>query len=168
MRKPLVATHRVLQQSLQPRDKRLKRIQPRAGQTRMTVSLCVIIMEMVKTNTVLPFVMVVIIVSKGVADRLGDSYVLRRIRLKNLPFLQRMPHLTHRRQLFSAASVVRLRDHPLLPECAPHDSCLPTMQSLSGFAGKRRRKLQSALHLRQELLAYKCAYRCPTAASPRP
>ena len=85
----------------------------------MTVSLCVIILEMVKTDTVLPFVMVAIIVAKGVADRLGDAHVIRRIKLKNLPFLRRMPHLTHRRRRYAAASVVRLLDHPLLPACAP-------------------------------------------------
>ena len=83
----------------------------------MTVSLCVILMEMVRTDAVLPFVMVVIIVAKGTADRLSDPFVLRRIKLKRLPFLQRMPHLNNRRGRFTAASVARLRDHPLLPGC---------------------------------------------------
>jgi H+/Cl- antiporter ClcA len=83
----------------------------------MTVSLCVIMLEVVKSEAVLPFLMVAIIVAKGTADRFGDSFVLRRIKLKRLPFLQRMPHQTMRRARFTAANVVSLTDHPLLPAC---------------------------------------------------
>ena len=89
-----------------------------AGHSRMTVSLCVIMMEATRCDEVLPFVMVAIICAKGVADRFNDGNVLRRIRLKGLPFVQRLPHLTQRRGRFTAASVARRRDHPLLPACA--------------------------------------------------
>lgn len=104
----------------------------------MTVSLCVILMEMVGSDSsdLLPFLMVTIVVAKGAADRLGDSYLLRRTRMKRLPFIQRMPHLSQRRRRFTAASVVRLRDHPLLPEYAlpaPHPLCpLPSCCSFLG------------------------------------
>jgi hypothetical protein len=84
----------------------------------MTVSLCVIMLEMCKQEGMLPFLMVVIIVAKGVADRIGDSIILRRIKLKCLPFIQRMPHLSMRRGRFSAANIVRICDNPMLPECA--------------------------------------------------
>lgn len=67
---------------------------------------------------VLPFLMVVIVVAKGVADRLGDSIILRRIRLKRLPFIQRMPHSTMKRARLTALDIVGMRDHPLLPEYA--------------------------------------------------
>ena len=81
----------------------------------MTVSLCVIMLEMCHAEGTLPFLMVVIIVAKGVADRLGDSIVLRRIKLKNLPFLERMPHLTLRRGRHSAREIVNKDDFPMLP-----------------------------------------------------
>jgi hypothetical protein len=57
-------------------------------------------------------------VAKGVADRFGDGLVLRVIRLKKLPFLERMPHLTQRRGRFRARHIVRLAEHPMLPEYA--------------------------------------------------
>lgn len=82
----------------------------------MTVSLCVIMLEMCDSQGTLPFLMVVIIVAKGVADRLGDSILLRRIKLKNLPFLERMPHLTLRRGRHSAHEIVKKMDFPMLPK----------------------------------------------------
>jgi hypothetical protein len=85
----------------------------------MTVSLCVIMLEMVGVERVLPFLMVTIIVAKGVADRLGDSIILRRIKLKKLPFIRRMPHQSLKRARLTALDIVRMRDHPMLPECAP-------------------------------------------------
>eukprot|EP00892_Ulva_mutabilis_P003969 jgi/Ulvmu1/1944/UM012_0105.1 len=85
------------------------------GQMRMTVSLCVVLLEMCNTQGTLPFLMVVIIVAKGTADRLGDPLVVRRIKLKGLPFIARMPHLSQRRGRLSAATIVRKADFPLLP-----------------------------------------------------
>lgn len=85
----------------------------------MTVSLCVVLLEMCNTQSTLPFLMVVIIVAKGAADRLGDPLVVRRIKLKGLPFIARMPHLSQRRGRLSAATIVRKADFPLLPLCAP-------------------------------------------------
>lgn len=93
-----------------------------AGQTRMTVSLCVIMLEMCKAEATLPFLMVVIIIAKGAADRFGDSSILRRIKLKNLPFLERMPHLTLRRGRHSAREIVKKMDFPMLPKCASFSS----------------------------------------------
>ena len=90
-----------------------------AGQMRMTVSLCVVLLEMCNSQATLPFLMVVIIVAKGAADRLGDPLVVRRIKLKGLPFIARMPHLSQRRGRLSAATIVRKSDFPLLPPCAP-------------------------------------------------
>lgn len=84
----------------------------------MTVSLCVIMLEMCKAEGTLPFLMVVIIVAKGVADRLGDSLILRRIKLKNLPYIDRMPHVTLRRGRHSAREIVRKMDTPMLPQSA--------------------------------------------------
>lgn len=84
----------------------------------MTVSLCVVLLEMCNSQATLPFLMVVIIVAKGAADRLGDPLVVRRIKLKGLPFIARMPHLSQRRGRLSAATIVRKSDFPLLPPCA--------------------------------------------------
>ena len=87
----------------------------------MTVSLCVIILEMTEAASVLPFVMLVVIVAKGSADRMGDSSILRRIKLKNLPFLARLPHLSLRRSAVTASDVCLTRDHPILNKCDHHD-----------------------------------------------
>ena len=57
--------------------------------------------------------------AKGVADRFGDAHVVRRMRAKGLPFLQRLPHLSHRRARFCARHVACLKEHPMLPACAP-------------------------------------------------
>lgn len=84
----------------------------------MTVSLCVIMLEMAAAQGTLPFLMVVIIVAKGAADRLGDSLILRRIKLKHLPYIHRMPHLTLRRGRHCALEIVRKLDTPMLPPCA--------------------------------------------------
>ena len=46
----------------------------RAGQTRMTVSLCVIMLEMVNADGTLPFLMVVIIVAKVRLTALQHSW----------------------------------------------------------------------------------------------
>lgn len=104
----------IASESLHARSRRRRS----AGQTRMTVSLCVILLEMTEVVSVLPFVMLAVIVAKGTADRLGDSTILRRIKLKNLPFMARLPHLSVRRYQVTADDVCKTRQHPVLPKCA--------------------------------------------------
>lgn len=88
----------------------------------MTVGLCVVLLEMTNMTATLPFLMLVVIVAKGTADRWNDSIIVRRIALKRLPFLARMPHLSYRRQTVTAADVAVTSGHPVLPPCAalPH------------------------------------------------
>lgn len=84
----------------------------------MTVGLCVVLLEMTNMTATLPFLMLVVIVAKGTADRWNDSIIVRRISLKRLPFLARMPHLSYRRQTVTAADVAVTSGNPVLPPCA--------------------------------------------------
>jgi hypothetical protein len=84
----------------------------------MTIGLCVVLLEMTQIQATLPFLMLVVIVAKGTADRWNDSIIVRRVLLKRLPFLARMPHLSYRRQTVTAADVAITHRHPSLPPCA--------------------------------------------------
>ena len=63
-----------------------------AGSTRMTVSLCVIILELTNNLTLLPLIMLVLLVAKGVGDGSGIKAVYDlHVDLKGIPFLEGQP-----------------------------------------------------------------------------
>lgn len=60
-----------------------------AGSTRMTVSLCVIILELTNNLTLLPLIMLVLLVAKGVGDGSGIKAIYDlHVDLKGVPFLE--------------------------------------------------------------------------------
>lgn len=62
-----------------------------AGSTRMTVSLCVIILELTNNLTLLPLIMLVLLIAKGVGDASGIKAIYDlHVGLKGIPFLE--PH----------------------------------------------------------------------------
>eukprot|EP00210_Caulerpa_lentillifera_P000903 g874.t1 len=63
-----------------------------AGSTRMTVSLCVIILELTNNLALLPLIMLVLLVAKGVGDGLGIKAIYDlHVDLKGVPFLETKP-----------------------------------------------------------------------------
>ncbi|GLJ18589.1 hypothetical protein SUGI_0331050 [Cryptomeria japonica] len=69
------------------------------GSMRMTVSLCVILLELTNNLLMLPLVMVVLLISKAVGDAFNSSIYDQIVHLKGLPFLEAnaepyMRHLT--------------------------------------------------------------------------
>lgn len=69
------------------------------GSMRMTVSLCVILLELTNNLLMLPLVMLVLLISKAVGDAFNSSIYDQIVHLKGLPFLEAnaepyMRHLT--------------------------------------------------------------------------
>lgn len=55
---------------------------------RCTVSICVIVLEMIDAAEALPLLMLSLIIAKGVADRFNDSiFVKLALSVKKLPFI---------------------------------------------------------------------------------
>lgn len=65
------------------------------------------------------------------------------MRSKGLPFLQRLPHLSNRRSRFRARHVVQLKEHPMLPACAPIRACCLSSLALPVWEGGRLENLMS-------------------------
>lgn len=61
------------------------------GTMRMTVSLCVILLELTNDLLVLPLVMLVLLISKTVADCLNKGVYDQIVRMKGLPFMEAHP-----------------------------------------------------------------------------
>lgn len=58
------------------------------GTMRCTVSICVIVLEMIDAAEALPLLMLALIIAKGVADRFNDSiFVKLALSVKKLPFI---------------------------------------------------------------------------------
>lgn len=62
-----------------------------AGSMRMTVSVCVILLELTNNLLLLPLVMVVLLTSKTVADGMNSNIYDLLVKLKGLPFLDSHP-----------------------------------------------------------------------------
>lgn len=75
------------------------------GSMRMTVSLCVILLELTNNLLMLPLVMLVLLISKTVADAFNSGVYDQIVRLKGLPFLE--AHAEPYMRNLSAVDVVR-------------------------------------------------------------
>ncbi|GAB2278193.1 hypothetical protein Dimus_012886 [Dionaea muscipula] len=58
------------------------------GTMRMTVSLCVILLELTNDLLMLPFVMLVLLISKSVADNFNKGVYDQIVKMKGLPFME--------------------------------------------------------------------------------
>ncbi|GAB4849161.1 hypothetical protein Ancab_003971 [Ancistrocladus abbreviatus] len=58
------------------------------GTMRMTVSLCVILLELTNDLLMLPFVMLVLLISKSVADNFNKGVYDQMVKMKGLPFME--------------------------------------------------------------------------------
>ncbi|KAL9271051.1 Chloride channel protein CLC-c-like protein, partial [Drosera capensis] len=74
------------------------------GTMRMTVSLCVIILELTNDLLLLPLVMLVLLISKTVADCFNKGVYDQIVRLKGLPFME--AHAEHYMRQLVAGDVV--------------------------------------------------------------
>jgi chloride channel 7 len=74
------------------------------GSMRMTVSLCIILLELTNSLKMLPVIMVVLLVSKAVGDSFNDGIYDTHVRLKGFPFLDAHPEPFMRR--LSAADAI--------------------------------------------------------------
>lgn len=75
------------------------------GSMRMTVSLCVILLELTNNLLMLPLVMLVLLISKTVADAFNSGVYDQIVHLKGLPFLE--PHAEPYMRNLTAVDVVR-------------------------------------------------------------
>ncbi|CAK9189972.1 unnamed protein product [Sphagnum troendelagicum] len=71
------------------------------GSMRMTVSLCIILLELTNNLSLLPLIMLVLLVSKTVGDGFNDALYHLHVQIKDIPFLEAHPlpfmrHLTAR------------------------------------------------------------------------
>ncbi|KAH9561383.1 hypothetical protein CY35_05G020500 [Sphagnum magellanicum] len=71
------------------------------GSMRMTVSLCIIILELTNNLSLLPLIMLVLLISKTVGDAFNDAVYHLHVKIKEIPFLEAHPlpfmsHLTAR------------------------------------------------------------------------
>ncbi|CAM6077590.1 unnamed protein product [Sphagnum tenellum] len=71
------------------------------GSMRMTVSLCIIILELTNNLSLLPLIMLVLLISKTVGDGFNDAVYHLHVKIKEIPFLEAHPlpfmsHLTAR------------------------------------------------------------------------
>lgn len=69
------------------------------GSMRMTVSLCIILLELTNNLLLLPLIMLVLLISKTVGDYFNDGLYSMHVRIKSIPFLEAHPlpfmrHLT--------------------------------------------------------------------------
>ncbi|CAM6044367.1 unnamed protein product, partial [Sphagnum compactum] len=69
------------------------------GSMRMTVSLCIILLELTNNLSLLPLIMLVLLISKTVGDAFNDALYQLHVRIKDIPFLEAHPlpfmrHLT--------------------------------------------------------------------------
>jgi chloride channel 7 len=69
------------------------------GSMRMTVSLCIILLELTNNLSLLPLIMLVLLISKTVGDGFNDALYQLHVRIKDIPFLEAHPlpfmrHLT--------------------------------------------------------------------------
>ncbi|GMH24457.1 hypothetical protein Nepgr_026300 [Nepenthes gracilis] len=58
------------------------------GTMRMTVSLCVILLELTNDLLMLPFMMLVLLISKSVADNFNEGVYDQIVKMKGLPFME--------------------------------------------------------------------------------
>ncbi|GFZ08839.1 chloride channel D [Actinidia rufa] len=61
------------------------------GSMRMTVSLCVIMVEITNNLTLLPLIMLVLLISKAVGDAFNEGLYEEQARLKGIPLLESRP-----------------------------------------------------------------------------
>ncbi|KAJ7538540.1 hypothetical protein O6H91_11G053500 [Diphasiastrum complanatum] len=61
------------------------------GSMRMTVTLCVILLELTNNLTMLPLVMLVLLIAKVVGDLFNDAIFKLHVRMKGIPFLDILP-----------------------------------------------------------------------------
>ncbi|XP_024366703.1 putative chloride channel-like protein CLC-g [Physcomitrium patens] len=71
------------------------------GSMRMTVSLCIILLELTNNLLLLPLIMLVLLISKTVGDAFNDGLYSLHVHIKGIPFLEAHPpqfmsHLTAR------------------------------------------------------------------------
>ncbi|XP_010682061.2 chloride channel protein CLC-c [Beta vulgaris subsp. vulgaris] len=67
------------------------------GTMRMTVSLCVILLELTNDLLMLPLVMIVLLISKSVADNFNEGVYDQIVKMKGLPFMEihAEPYMRH-------------------------------------------------------------------------
>lgn len=67
------------------------------GTMRMTVSLCIILLELTNDLLLLPFVMLVLLISKTVADNFNKGVYDQIVKIKGLPFMEAHaePYMSH-------------------------------------------------------------------------
>lgn len=76
------------------------------GTMRCTVSICVIVLEMIEAAEALPLLMLALIIAKGVADRFNDSiFVKLAISVKKLPYIAQESPYSPCTTLFVSCSV---------------------------------------------------------------
>jgi chloride channel 7 len=61
------------------------------GSMRMTVSLCIILLELTNNLSLLPLIMLVLLVSKTVGDGFNDAVYQLHVQIKDIPFLEEHP-----------------------------------------------------------------------------
>ena len=61
------------------------------GSMRMTVSLCVIMVEITNNLQLLPLIMLVLLISKAVGDAFNNGFYEEQVKLRSLPLLDSRP-----------------------------------------------------------------------------
>lgn len=77
------------------------------GSMRITVSLCVIMVEITNNLNFLPLIMLVLLISKAVGDAFNEGLYEEQARLRSIPFLESRPKYQMRRMKAKEASRTR-------------------------------------------------------------
>ncbi|XP_018846839.1 chloride channel protein CLC-d-like isoform X2 [Juglans regia] len=102
------------------------------GSMRMTVSLCVIMVEITNNLKLLPLIMLVLLISKAVGDAFNEGLYEEQARLKGIPLLESKPKYQMRKMTAKEASGQRVVSFPRVVKVADVVSILRS-NSHNGF-----------------------------------
>ncbi|TQD77679.1 hypothetical protein C1H46_036780 [Malus baccata] len=88
------------------------------GSMRMTVSLCVIMVEIANNLKLLPLIMLVLLISKAVGDAFNEGLYEEQARLKSIPLLESRPKYQMRKMPAKEASGKRVISFPRVVKVA--------------------------------------------------
>ncbi|KAM1742589.1 chloride channel protein CLC-d-like isoform X1 [Malus sylvestris] len=88
------------------------------GSMRMTVSLCVIMVEITNNLKLLPLIMLVLLISKAVGDAFNEGLYEEQARLKGIPLLESRPKYQMRKMTAKEASGKRVISFPRVVKVA--------------------------------------------------
>ncbi|EXC17565.1 Chloride channel protein CLC-d [Morus notabilis] len=88
------------------------------GSMRMTVSLCVIMVEITNNLKLLPLIMLVLLISKAVGDAFNEGLYEEQVRLRNIPLLESRPKYEMRKMTAKEACGGRVNSFPRVVKVA--------------------------------------------------